>query len=155
MEMLVQQVNCSIVMSILDGFSGYNQVLVSSEDRHKMNFITPWRTHAYVRIPFRLMNVGATFQRVMDHAMLGNIMVDYQEDMIVYSKLRENHLSHIKVVFECCSLYNISLNPRKYLFSFLEGNLLGHIVRNYGIYIDLNIIKAIAELKPPTSQKYV
>jgi hypothetical protein len=36
MEMLLQQVTGSAVMSMLDGFSGYNQVLVADEDRHKM-----------------------------------------------------------------------------------------------------------------------
>jgi hypothetical protein len=35
MEMLLQQVTGSTLMSMLDGFSGYNQVLVAEEDRSK------------------------------------------------------------------------------------------------------------------------
>jgi hypothetical protein len=48
-------------MSMLDGFSGYNQVLVAEEDREKTTFITPWETYAYAQMPSSFKNVGATF----------------------------------------------------------------------------------------------
>jgi hypothetical protein len=47
--------------------------LVVEEDREKTTFITPWETYAYARMPFGLKNVGATFQRDMDHAFEGLI----------------------------------------------------------------------------------
>ena len=53
-------------MSILDGYSGYNQIFVAPEDQHKTTFITSWGTFAYNRMPFGLINVGATFQRAMN-----------------------------------------------------------------------------------------
>ena len=56
------------MMSMLDGFFGYNQVLVKKEDRYKTNFTLPWGTFEYLRMPFGLLNVGATFQRAMDYA---------------------------------------------------------------------------------------
>jgi hypothetical protein len=68
MEMLLQQVTGSTLMPMLDGFSRYNQVIPSKEDKPKTSFVTPWETYAYVCIPFRLKNVGETFQREMDHA---------------------------------------------------------------------------------------
>jgi hypothetical protein len=55
-------------MSMLDGFSGYNQVLVVEEDQPKTIFITPWGTYVYVLMPFGLKNAGETIQREMDHA---------------------------------------------------------------------------------------
>jgi hypothetical protein len=92
METLLQQVIGSTLMSMLDGFFGYNQVLVVEEDRPKTTFVTPWGTYAYVCMPFGMKNVGATFQRAMDHAfndLIGKFMEDYQDDLIVHSKLRE------------------------------------------------------------------
>ena len=62
----VQMVSGSELFSLLDGFSGYNQVLVAEEDRLKTTFRTRWGTFAYQRIPFGLINAGATFQRAMD-----------------------------------------------------------------------------------------
>ena len=54
------------MISMLDGFSGYNQILVHLYDQEKTTFNTPWGTFMYTKMPFGLMNVGATFQRVMD-----------------------------------------------------------------------------------------
>ena len=61
MEHLLQKVSGASVMSFLDGFSGYNQVVVYPDDQEKTAFTTPWGTFMYAKMPFGLMNVGATF----------------------------------------------------------------------------------------------
>ena len=66
MEQLLQLVSGSELFSLLDGFSGYNQVLVAEEDRLKTTFRTKWGTFAFRRMPFGLINAGETFQRAMD-----------------------------------------------------------------------------------------
>ena len=79
----------SELMSMLDGFSGYNQLSVAPEDQHKISCITPWGTFAYNRMSFGLKNVGATFQRVMHHSFAdfkNKIIVMYLDDLIVFSK---------------------------------------------------------------------
>jgi hypothetical protein len=65
MEMILQQVAGSQMMSLLDGFSGYNQIKVKRTDKYKTTFITRWGTFSYERMPFVLSNAGATFQRAM------------------------------------------------------------------------------------------
>jgi hypothetical protein len=65
MEFLLHQVTISACISMLDGFYGYNQVLVAKEYMENTTFIIPWETYAYIRFPFGLKNVGATFQE--DH----------------------------------------------------------------------------------------
>lgn len=55
-------------MSFLDGYSGYNQVMVDEKDRLKIAFTTKWGTFGYSQMPFDLINAGATFQRAMDFA---------------------------------------------------------------------------------------
>ena len=89
METLLQRVTGSGMMSMLDGFSSYNQVLVNKEDQHKTTFTTPWGTYKFLRIPFGLLNVGATFQRAMDFPfkeLIGKIIEIYQDDLTVFSK---------------------------------------------------------------------
>jgi hypothetical protein len=68
MEQILQQVSGSERLSLLDGFSGYNQVLMSPPDQLITTFRTPWGTYAYRKMPFGLINAGATFQRAMDIA---------------------------------------------------------------------------------------
>jgi hypothetical protein len=158
MEFMLQQVTILECMSMLDGFSGYNQFLVAEEYREKTTFITPWEIYAYSRIPFDLKNVGATFQRAMDHAfnrMIGKYMEDYQYDLTVDSRKREDHFHHLRKVLERCRAYNVSLNQKKCLFFVTRGKLLGHILCKEGIYIDLERFKVINELNPPTSKKGV
>ena len=61
MEKILQMVSGSKLFSLLDGFFGYNQVLVVEEDRLKTTFRTMWGTFAYRIMPFGLINAGATF----------------------------------------------------------------------------------------------
>jgi hypothetical protein len=62
MEHILQRVTSSSMMSIIDGFYGYNQIYVLPEDREKTTFTTPWGTFIYAKMPFGLMNAGVTFQ---------------------------------------------------------------------------------------------
>jgi hypothetical protein len=104
----------------LDGFSGCNQVLMSPPDQLKTTFHTPWGTYAYRKIPFGLINAGATFQRAMDFAFRGLInqsIVVYLDDVTVFSKNKTDHLAHLRAVLQQCRKYDISLNPKKSIFA--------------------------------------
>ena len=48
--------------------SQVTQILVHPDDQLKTTFTTPWGTFMYLKMPFGLMNAGATFQRAMDIA---------------------------------------------------------------------------------------
>ena len=62
MEHILQKVTGTARMSMVDGFSGYNQVSVFPEDREKTTFTTLWGTFMYTKMPFGLMNAGEIFQ---------------------------------------------------------------------------------------------
>lgn len=89
-------------MSFLDCYSGYNQELVKKKDRLKITFITKWGTFAYNCIPFGLINIGATFQRVMDFTfkgILGKNIFIYMDDLTIYSKDLMDHPQHLQKIF--------------------------------------------------------
>ena len=65
MDNLLQRVIGSHQISMMDGFSGYNEVVVNKGDRSKTSFIMPWGKFMNDKMPFGLMNVGVTFQREM------------------------------------------------------------------------------------------
>jgi len=103
-------------MSFLDGFSRYNQVAVHPDDQEKTAFTTPWGTFMYAKMPFGLMNVGATFQRAMDLDFVGlkdKFVLIYLDDLTVYSHNHHDHLQHLRRVFLKCRRFAISLNPKK------------------------------------------
>jgi len=47
---------------MINDFFGYNQIAVNKDDKEKNAFTTPWGTFMYAKMPFGLMNAGATFQ---------------------------------------------------------------------------------------------
>jgi len=59
MEQILQKVSGSKMISLLDGFSFYNQVLVAEYDQLKTTFWTKWGTFSFKRMPFGLINVDA------------------------------------------------------------------------------------------------
>ena len=82
----------------MDGFSGYNQIKMASEDIEKMAFVTLWGTFCYKVISFRLKNAGATYQRAMValfHDMMHKEIKVYVDDMIAKSKIEEEHLVNL------------------------------------------------------------
>jgi hypothetical protein len=116
MEMILQQVAGSQMMSLLDGFSGYNQIKVKRIDKYKATFITCWGTFTYECMPFGLFNVGVTFKRAMQidfDDLIGKIIQIYLDDLTVYSKNRSNHFSHLRKIPMRCRKFGISLNPSK------------------------------------------
>jgi hypothetical protein len=129
---------------------------VHPNDRLKTTFRTKWGTYAYQKMPFGLINIGATFQREMDVSFRGLInksVVVYLDDITIYSKKRSDHIHHLKHIFERCRRYGISLNPKKSFFALQEGKLLGFIVSKEGITIEPSRIKAISEIPLPHNKK--
>ena len=89
MDQILQNIVASQRMSMLDFFSRYNQILVHPEDQEKTTFTTPWGTFMYTKMPFGLMNAGATFQREMDIAFAkekDKVVVVYLDDITAFSR---------------------------------------------------------------------
>ena len=142
--------------SLLDGYSGYNQILVREEDQFKTAFTTKWGTMAYKKMPFGLSNARATFQKAMDmdfDRLMYRIVLVYLDDITIFSREAKDHLKHLRHIFERCREFGISLNPKKCVFSVHEGRLLGYVVSKQGITIDPERITAILALPLPAHKK--
>ena len=87
-HMLVDSTAEHSMLSFMDGFSWYNQILMAPEDMEKTSFITEWGTYCYRVIPFELKNAGATYHRAattLFHDMMHRDVKVYVHDMIVKS----------------------------------------------------------------------
>ena len=83
------------MLSFMDGFAGYNHIMMAPEDMEKTSFITKWGPYCYRVMPFGLKNAGATYQRAattMFHDMMDKDVEVYVDDMIVKSQDRADHL---------------------------------------------------------------
>jgi hypothetical protein len=131
MDHIVQKVVGENLISMMDGFSVYNQVAMHLDKIEKTTFTTPWGTFMYDKIPFGMINERENFQRSMGIAFVGErdkFIVIYLDDMIGLSKTDEDHFKHVNKTFVKCRRFGLSLNPKTYYFFMEEGKLLGHIV---------------------------
>ncbi|KAL6348453.1 hypothetical protein AAG906_007385 [Vitis piasezkii] len=146
------------MLSFMDGFSGYNQILMAPEDMEKTTFIIEWGTYCYKVMPFGLKNAGATYQKVVTtlfHDMMHRDVEVYVDDMIVKSQGRADHLGALERFFERIQKFRLRLNPKKCTFGVTSGKLLGHMVSEQGIEVDPNKIKAILDMLVPRTEKEI
>ena len=145
-------------MSFLDAFQGYHQIPVAMGDQEKMAFVTPTGNYHYKVIPFRLKNVGSTYQRMMTkmfELQLGKNIEVYIDDMMVKSKVVSEHVGNLGNIFEIVRRHKLRLNASKCSFSMGLGKFLGYMVTHCGIEINPDQIKAINSLQPPRNPKEV
>lgn len=107
-------------------------------------------------MPFGLKNAGATYQRLVNRIFkdkLGDTMEFYIDDMVVNSMKAEDHLRDLKEAFDILDEYNMKIKPLKCRFGMKSGKFLGYMVTKRGIDARPVQIKAIMELRSPTSTK--
>ena len=146
------------LLLVMDGFFAYNQIKMAREDMEKTSFITPWGTYCYKVMPFGLKNARATYQHAVTtllHDLIHKEVEVYVDDMIMKSKDREEHIPAFQKFFERIQFYKLQLNPKKCTFGVTSGKLLGFMVSQRGIEVDLDKIKAIVEMKPPRIEKEI
>ncbi|KAL6321930.1 hypothetical protein AAG906_035834 [Vitis piasezkii] len=157
-DLLVDSTTGHSMLSFMDGFSGYNQILMALEDMEKTTFITEWGTYCYKVMPFGLKNAGATYQRVattLFHDMMHRDIEVYVDDMIVKSQGRADHLEALERFFDRIRKFRLRLNPKKCTFGVTSGKLLGHMVSERGIEVDPDKIKAILDMLVPRTEKEI
>ena len=102
-DKLVDETSGCELLSFMDAFSGYHQIMMHPFDEEKTSFITEKGTYCYKVMPFGLKNAGATYQRMINKVfkdLLGNTMEAYVDDMIVTSRKGESHVKKLSTVFE-------------------------------------------------------
>ena len=113
------------VFSMLECDSGYWQISVAVEDQDKTTFTRHEGTYKYIRLPFCLTNAPATFQRAIDmilSVVKWKTCLVYWDDVIVFSRSVEEHITHLDEVFGLLSRARVSLKASKCFLSRRRSN---------------------------------
>ena len=148
----------SKLFSTLDLASGYWQVELESEDRHKTAFCTAEGLYEFKVMPFGLCNAPATFQRLMSLVLSGlqwSSCLVYLYDIIVMGKTFEEHLKNLDLVFSRIRDAGLKLKPEKCSLLKEEVRYLGHIVSKDGIAADPQKTAKVQHWPIPASAKEV
>ncbi|XP_047330988.1 uncharacterized protein LOC124934495 [Impatiens glandulifera] len=157
-DVLVDHAAGHELLSFMDGFSGYNQVLMAPEDKEKTTFITEVGTFCYRVMPFGLKNAGATYQRATTtilHDMIHKEVEVYVDDMIVKSRNRAGHIVNLEKFLQRIRKYQLRLNPKKCTFGVTAGKMLGFLITQRGIEVDPSKIAAITAMPTPRNEREV
>ncbi|CAN6720978.1 unnamed protein product [Malus baccata var. baccata] len=146
----------------LDGYSGYNQIVIAPDDQENTTFTCPFGTFAYRRMPFGLCNAPATFQRCMVSIFsdyVERIIEIFMDDFSVFGSsfdnCLDNCLDNLTLILKRYVETNLVLNWEKCHFMVKQGIVLGHIISEKGIEVDKSKIDLVRYLPSPTSVRKV
>jgi hypothetical protein len=139
-----------------DGYSGFMQIPIHPDDKHKPMFTCPYGTFAYRRMPFGLCNMLASFQRCMMAVFsefIKEIVKVFMDDFFVYGKTFVDCLANLDKVLTRCAKVDLVLNWEKCHFMVKQGIVLGHVISERGIEVNKAKVETVEQLPPPMDVK--
>ena len=122
----------------------------------KTAFNLPFGKYEYIKVPFRLAQAPAYFQELMTGILKDfPCAIAYLDDIIIFSKTPQEHLSHICLVFKKLKTTNLSMKKSKCNFFSEEIQYLGHILSTTSIWPLPSKTCAIQHMNPPMNPKQV
>src|SRR4051812_40887126 len=149
---LFDQLQGASYFSKIDLRSGYHQLRLWEENIPKTAFRTRYGHYEFVVMPFGLTNAPAVFMDLMNRvcrSYLDKFVIVFIDDILVYSRSKEDHSQHLRLVLEKLREEKLYAKFSKCEFWIRQVDFLGHVVSEAGIHVDPAKIRAIENWKPP------
>ncbi|KAD3336725.1 hypothetical protein E3N88_32244 [Mikania micrantha] len=140
--------------SKIDMRSGYHQLKIKDSDVSKSAFRTRYGHYEFLVMPFGLTNAPAVFMDLMNQVFckfLDKFVIVFINDILIYSKSKEEHESHLRIILETLRQKKLYAKFSKCDFWLRQVSFLGHVVSADGIMMDPTKIEAITKWPRPTS----
>ena len=121
-EDIFSKLNGATYFTTLDLHAGYHHIRSDKSSIPKTAFNLPFSKYEYVKVPFGLAQAPAYFQELMTCILKDfPFAIAYLDDIIIFSKTPQEHLSHICMVFK--KLKSANLSMKKSHCSFLSKEI--------------------------------
>ncbi|GKA69575.1 putative nucleotidyltransferase, ribonuclease H [Tanacetum coccineum] len=138
----------------IDLTSGYHQLCVKEQDVPKTAFYTRYGHYEFLVMSFGLTNALVVFMDLMNrvfHEYLDRFVIVFIYDILVYSKTREEHEDHLRIMLEILHQKKLYAKFSKCDFWLGQVAFLAHIVSADGITMDPAKVEAITKWPRPTT----
>ena len=135
---------------MFDALKGYHQCPLATEIQLLATFTTPFGRFAFLRAPYGVTSIAEHYNRRMDEAFEG--LVGFRkvvDDVIIFSRTREEHVQHVLQFLARCQEKGISLNADKLQLAQQQVKFAGFIVSGEGYRPDPQLTKALSEFPAP------
>ncbi|GKC38287.1 putative reverse transcriptase domain-containing protein [Tanacetum coccineum] len=143
---LFDQLQGARYFSKIDLRPGYHQLRVHEVYILKTVFQTRYRHFKFTVMPFRLTNASAVFMDLMNRECkpyLDKFVIVFIDDILVYTKSKDEHEVHLRLVLELLKKEELYAKFSKYEFWLQEVQFLGHVVNQNDIHVDPSKIEAV------------
>ena len=155
-EDLFRRLSGKKYLSKIDLTKGYWQIPVAPEDVHKTAFVTPDGQYEFTRMPFGMVNSGATLVRGLRKILEGMPGVgSYVDDIVIYNDNWEDHVKTLKELFGRLRKARITARPTKCLLGAGRMEFLGHQVGGDVITPSRDNLEKVRNTPRPTTKKQV
>lgn len=144
--------------TVLDLCNSFYQLRISEDSKHITSFTTPYSQYCFKRVPYGLhlgSGVLSNYLEKIFHDIKFKNMVNFVDDIIVFSKTKEQHKVELEEVIKRLSEHNLTVNPTKVKFFYKEISFLGNLISKNSVTIDPERTIAIRNYRRPTNVKQV
>jgi hypothetical protein len=153
-EYLFDQMKGASAFLKIDLRSGYHQLKIQESDIPKTIFHTRYGLYDYTVMSFMLMNVPIYFMYLMNKVFmeyLDKFVVVFIDDILIFSKIEEDHETHLRLVLEKLTTHQLYAKFNKSEFLLSKVAFLGHDISAGGISVDLSKVRDVLNWMPPTN----
>jgi hypothetical protein len=121
-------------------------VRIKEEDINKKTFRTRYGHYEFTVVSFGLSNSQVVFMCLMNGVFkeyLGKFVIFFLDDILIYSKTKEEHEQHLRMVLQVLRDHKLYAKLSKCIFYQKKIHYLGHIISADGIAVDPEKINSI------------